>query len=143
MKHLALPVSDQERSRRFYETYFGFGARPACRYDDGVQKLSGGGGTVNVRMRSAAIRILEGRDLIQTYQPPEGSSKTFCLACGSNLFGGGWPDSEYCSVRVTTLDEPVGPLPSAHIYVRSLAEWEELPDDGAERLETPPGSRPT
>jgi catechol 2,3-dioxygenase-like lactoylglutathione lyase family enzyme len=29
MKHLALAVSDQARSRRFYETYFGFGARPA------------------------------------------------------------------------------------------------------------------
>src|SRR5919202_44478 len=24
MRHLALPVRDQERSRRFYETYFGF-----------------------------------------------------------------------------------------------------------------------
>ena len=39
MKHLALAVSDQERSRRFYETYFGFGARPARRYDDGVLML--------------------------------------------------------------------------------------------------------
>lgn len=39
MRHLALPVSDQERSRRFYETYFGFGARPARRYDDGVLML--------------------------------------------------------------------------------------------------------
>ena len=39
MKHLALAVSDQERSRRFYETYLGFGARPARRYDDGVLML--------------------------------------------------------------------------------------------------------
>ena len=39
MKHLALAVTDQERSRRFYETYFGFGARPARRYDDGVLML--------------------------------------------------------------------------------------------------------
>jgi catechol 2,3-dioxygenase-like lactoylglutathione lyase family enzyme len=37
--HLAIPVCDQERSRRFYETYFGFGARPARRYDDGVLML--------------------------------------------------------------------------------------------------------
>jgi catechol 2,3-dioxygenase-like lactoylglutathione lyase family enzyme len=34
MDHLALKVSDQERSQRFYETYCGFGARPARRYDD-------------------------------------------------------------------------------------------------------------
>ncbi len=39
MKHLALPVRDQERSRRFYETYFGFNAKPPRRYDDDVLML--------------------------------------------------------------------------------------------------------
>ena len=39
MRHLALAVTDQERSRRFYETYFGFGARPPRWYDDGVLML--------------------------------------------------------------------------------------------------------
>jgi len=39
MKHLALPVRDQESSRRFYETYFGFNAKPARRYDGDVLML--------------------------------------------------------------------------------------------------------
>ena len=39
MRHLALAVADQERSRRFYEAYLGFGARPARRYPDGVLML--------------------------------------------------------------------------------------------------------
>ena len=39
MKHLALTVADQERSRRFYESYFGFAASPARRYDGGVLML--------------------------------------------------------------------------------------------------------
>jgi catechol 2,3-dioxygenase-like lactoylglutathione lyase family enzyme len=39
MRHLALAVRDQERSRRFYETYFGFDAEPAREYDDGVLML--------------------------------------------------------------------------------------------------------
>jgi catechol 2,3-dioxygenase-like lactoylglutathione lyase family enzyme len=39
MRHLALAVRDQERSRCFYETYFGFGARPARVYPDGVLML--------------------------------------------------------------------------------------------------------
>ena len=39
MDHLAIAVRDQERSRRFYERHFGFGARPARRYDDGVLML--------------------------------------------------------------------------------------------------------
>jgi catechol 2,3-dioxygenase-like lactoylglutathione lyase family enzyme len=34
--HLALPVRDQARSRRFYEEFFGFAAGPAQRYPDGV-----------------------------------------------------------------------------------------------------------
>ena len=39
MDHLAIPVRDQERSRRFYETYFGFGDRPPRRYADDVLML--------------------------------------------------------------------------------------------------------
>ena len=35
MNHLALAVSSQDRSRRFYERYFGFSAEPAPR-EDGV-----------------------------------------------------------------------------------------------------------
>jgi catechol 2,3-dioxygenase-like lactoylglutathione lyase family enzyme len=39
MDHLAIPVRDQARSRRFYETYFGFDARPPRRYDGDVLML--------------------------------------------------------------------------------------------------------
>src|SRR5215211_7676503 len=102
---------------------------------DSCKKLSGGIGTVNGRVPSKAIRILEGEDLLQTFEPPGGSAKTFCLACGSNLFGGGWPESETCSVRATAIDDSFDARPSAHIFVRSLAAWETLPDDGLERFE--------
>ena len=37
MQHLALAVRDRERSRRFYETYLGFGS--PREYDDGVLML--------------------------------------------------------------------------------------------------------
>jgi catechol 2,3-dioxygenase-like lactoylglutathione lyase family enzyme len=39
MDHLAIAVHDQERSRGFYERYFGFGARPPRRYADNVLML--------------------------------------------------------------------------------------------------------
>ncbi len=103
---------------------------------ESCKKLSGGIGTVNARVPSSAIRILEGDDLLQTYQPAEGTAKTFCLACGSNLFGGGWPDSPVASVRATAFDDDFEARPSAHIFVRSVAPWETLPDDGLERFET-------
>jgi hypothetical protein len=102
------------------------------------KKLSGGPGTVNGQTRSAAIRILSGRELLQTYQPSEGSAKTFCRNCGSNLFGGGWPDSERASVRLTALDTPPEGKPELHTFTRSVASWETLPEDGAPRYETRP-----
>jgi catechol 2,3-dioxygenase-like lactoylglutathione lyase family enzyme len=44
LTHLALAVRDAERSRRFYETYFGFDATPAERMSDGVLMLYDAGG---------------------------------------------------------------------------------------------------
>jgi hypothetical protein len=99
------------------------------------KKISGGAGTVSGRARADTIRILEGRDLIRTYQPGEGSAKSFCSQCGSNLFGGGWPESEYASVRLSALDSYFDRKPDSHIFVRSVAPWEILPDDGAERFD--------
>jgi hypothetical protein len=97
--------------------------------------LSGGGGTVNFGVPPSAIRIVAGEELIQSFTPEGGSAKTFCRACGANLFGGGWPDSQRCSVRVTTIEEPIDAEIGVHLYVRSLAAWESLPDDGADRFE--------
>jgi hypothetical protein len=99
------------------------------------KKISGGVGTSSGRVPTDAIRIIAGRELITTYQPDEGSAKSFCSRCGSNLFGGGWPESSHTSVRLTTLDEPFTTPIGSHIYVRSVAPWETLPDDGAERFD--------
>jgi hypothetical protein len=99
------------------------------------KKLSGGVGTVSGRVQTEAVRILEGDELVRTFQPREGSSKTFCSACGSNLFGAGWPESPRTSVRLSALDSPFDQKPEQHIYVRSVAPWETLPDDGAPRYD--------
>jgi hypothetical protein len=99
------------------------------------KKLSGGAGTVNGRARTDTIRVLRGEDLLRRYQPDEGTAKTFCSECGSNLFGGDWPHSEVASVRLSALDSPFERPPASHIFVRSVAAWETLPDDGAERWE--------
>jgi hypothetical protein len=102
------------------------------------KKISGGAGTVNGRVATAAIRVVAGEEHVRTYQPAEGSAKTFCAVCGSNLFGAGWPKSEWTSVRLSALDEPFEGRPERHIYVRSVAPWETLPDDGIPRFETTP-----
>jgi hypothetical protein len=102
------------------------------------KKISGGVGTASGGVRTEAVRILTGAELLTTYQPDEGSAKTFCSRCGTNLFGGGWPESVRTSVRLSALDEPYGGRIDSHIFVRSVAPWEVLPDDGADRFEIRP-----
>jgi hypothetical protein len=100
------------------------------------KQLSGGAGTVNFGAPPSAIRILEGEELLQSFTPEGGSAKTFCRNCGTNLFGGGWPNTERASVRASNIDPPLDAKIGVHLYVRSLAPWETLPDDGAQRFET-------
>ena len=102
------------------------------------KKLSGSAGTVNGRASSEAITVLAGEVLLRSFQPEEGTAKTFCSVCGSNLFGGGWPDSPSASVRLSALDSPFDRGPDVHIFVRSLAAWETLPTDGADRFDLRP-----
>jgi hypothetical protein len=99
------------------------------------KRISGGYGTVSGRVATAAIRVLEGEELLRSYTPEGGSAKTFCSVCGSNLFGGGWPESESSSVRLATLGLAYDRKPEAHTFVRSVAAWEILPDDGLPRYE--------
>jgi hypothetical protein len=49
--------------------------------------------------------------------------------CGSNLFAGGWPESEEASVRLSAIDTPFEQRPQHHGYVRSVPPWETLPRD--------------
>jgi hypothetical protein len=100
------------------------------------KQLSGGAGTINFPASPSAIRIVEGEELLQSFTPEGGSTKTFCKNCGANLFGGGWPTSERCSVRVANIGDPIDAKVGAHLFVRSTASWETLPDDGAARFDT-------
>jgi hypothetical protein len=112
-----------------------FGALYHC-HCASCKRIAGGVGTTSGSAPSQAVRILEGRGQLRSYTPPGGSAKTFCSVCGSNLFGGGWPDSELCSVRLSAIDSSFDGKPERHFFVRSVAPWETLPDDGLPRHDT-------
>ena len=50
--------------------------RVAACHCESCKKLSGGGGTVSGRVRTDAIHILAGEDLVKSFTPTEGSAKT-------------------------------------------------------------------
>ena len=55
LRHLALAVTDEQRSRDFYERWLGFGVAPPRRYPDGVLMLYGPG-DVSLALGHAAAR---------------------------------------------------------------------------------------
>ena len=78
------------------------------------------------------------RSFFARYTPPEGGgAKTFCSVCGSNLFGGGWPDvRDSASVRLSAVRARTSTgSPRRTRSSSSVAAWEILPDDGLPRYE--------
>ena len=55
--------------------------------------------------------------------------------CGSNITGSGWPDSEMTGVRLSALGDQGDLTPEMHIWVRSVAPWRALPEDGLPRYD--------
>ena len=99
------------------------------------RKHSGAFGLTQGRVPRAQFRLLSGDDLLRTYRPPGGKSKTFCSKCGSSLFGGDWPGGDEVSIRFGSLDDDPEIRPQYHSFAGSRAPWDELPDDGLPRYE--------
>jgi catechol 2,3-dioxygenase-like lactoylglutathione lyase family enzyme len=101
MRHLALAVHDQERSRRFYETYFGFGAEPARRYEDDTLMLYNADGF------SLALGPTDEKIALPSFfhfgihvgTPEEVRAFRDRLAADGVPIVGEWEESEYVSVK--------------------------------------------
>jgi catechol 2,3-dioxygenase-like lactoylglutathione lyase family enzyme len=106
MKHLALPVTDQDRSRRFYERYFGFDAEPARHYDGGVVMLYNADGFSLALGRTAEPVRLPNFLHFGVHLP----SPDAVYALRDRLAAGGvpiveeWDEPEYVSVKCSDPD---------------------------------------
>ena len=106
LRHLALAVTDEQRSREFYGRWFGFGAEPPRRMDDGVLMLYGPGDV------SLALGPAEGPPVLPAFlhfgfvlDSPEGvrESRDAFAAAGVES-AGFWDEDDYVSVKVRDPD---------------------------------------
>ena len=101
-----------------------------CRKHSGAAHESSG------RVTPDQVRFTQGRGLLGWFQPAPGQgTKVFCTVCGSSLFGGGWPDGPYYSVRLGALDDDPGQRPQMRTFVAYNAPWNDIPDDGLPRYD--------
>lgn len=99
------------------------------------RRHSGGSGLTQGRVPRERFRLLQGGELVRSWQPGGGAAKAFCTRCGSSLFGGTWPGGPEVSIRFGTLDGDPRIRPQYHSFVADAAPWETFADDGAPRYD--------
>ena len=97
------------------------------------QRRTGTASSAAVRVEPSSVRILEGFDLLRSYEPPDGMAKVFCSVCGSHLFASTRGAIEPWGVRMAAFDGDPGIRPQFRQYVDYAAAWEPIPDDGLPR----------
>jgi catechol 2,3-dioxygenase-like lactoylglutathione lyase family enzyme len=99
MRHLALAVHDLERSRRFYETYFGFDAEPAREYDD-IMLYNSDGFALALGPTNEAIRMPEFFHFgIGVSSPDQVRAFAKRLRADGVPIVGEWDEPDYVSVK--------------------------------------------
>jgi hypothetical protein len=97
------------------------------------QRRTGTAASAQARIVPGSLRVLEGEELVASYQPPDGFAKAFCSRCGSALWSID-PEGNVSGVRLGVFDDDPGVRPSYRQYVAYAAPWEPIPDDGLERF---------
>ncbi len=110
-----------------------FGSAGICHCHH-CQRRTGTATSTSGRVRQAGFRLLEGRDLLESFQPTaESRPKVFCRRCGGHLFSGDPLADDEVAIRLGALDRDPGIRPQWRQYVDSAAPWEPIPDDGLPR----------
>jgi len=115
---------------RFRVTEGPLGARYChCKH---CQRRTGTAFSLSAGVPASGFEILQGAELIRSFQPPGGSPKAFCERCGGHLYAGD-PADGAVHVRFGAFDTDPGVRADLHQYVDSKAAWDVLPDDGLPR----------
>jgi hypothetical protein len=98
------------------------------------QRRTGSAAACSARVAPGSLKITQGEELVQCWEPEDGFAKCFCSNCGGALWSRNPADPDRISVRMGTFDSDPGIRPSYRQYVAYAAPWESIPDDGLERF---------
>ena len=101
------------------------------------RKANGSAFASNAPVNTTDFHLLHGKDNIAEYESSPGVFRAFCHQCGSPLYSRRPAMPEVLRLRIGTLDTPIEDKPTAHIFVASKAEWDEIHDDLPQHPERP------
>ena len=97
------------------------------------QRRTGAAASAQARVVPGSVRVIEGEELLRSFQPSDGFGKVFCSSCGAHLFSTNPANDEIYSVRLGAFDGDPGIRPQYRQFVAFAAAWEQIPDDGLPR----------
>jgi len=83
------------------------------------------------------FRIVKGQEHLKDYRNDAGVHRLFCGTCGSPIIGKRESAPETVRVRIGTLDTPANAKVTAHVFVGSKAEWDDILDAVPQYIERP------
>ncbi|MDH5205246.1 MAG: GFA family protein [Hylemonella sp.] len=93
------------------------------------RKASGTAFATNALVERKDFTLQAGQEALAEYESTPGVFRVFCRHCASPLYSRRPHEPERIRLRIGTLDTPIAARPTAHIFVESKAEWDEICDD--------------
>jgi hypothetical protein len=92
------------------------------------RKFHGAAYATFASVERAKFRWLRGEDSLKRYTAQNGTTRTFCMNCGSSLsFSSPRAPDSIIELALAAFDGEVPVKPTAHIFVGSGANWVTIP----------------
>ncbi|MCP4935257.1 MAG: GFA family protein [bacterium] len=93
------------------------------------RKAQGSAFATNGIVDAKRFALVCGQDELTGYETSPGKKRYFCKHCGSPILSKVESKPDTVRVRIGTISSDIVERPSAHIFVSSKANWEDIGDD--------------
>lgn len=93
------------------------------------RRSQGSAFATNGNVNAADFKLLSGSELLTAYESTPGQKKYFCKVCGSPIMSKSVQTPDKIRLRIGTIESDIEERPTAHIFVTSKANWEEISGD--------------
>jgi hypothetical protein len=83
----------------------------------------------NTPVAVTAFRLLQGQDLLRSYESSTGKQRCFCGKCGSPIYSKRDALPDVLRLRIGLVDGDIDARPIAHFHTRSKPDWWSICDD--------------
>ncbi len=97
-----------------------------CCHCSQCRKAQGSAYATNGNVRAADFVFLAGESELSGYASDPDQVKFFCRHCGSPIISKRRSVADWVRVRLGSIDSAITERPTAHIFVGSRANWDEL-----------------